>query len=562
MDTLLPKDTNESRVECFESFKKNRKEQSELFKAYESSLSETSERQAAKDLGVPRTTLQHWRKRKAKIDLSKEVVSFFESPEGTEFLHELVTALLFGMVQLGGCGIRLVRLVLELCHLDHFIGNSIGSLHKLNVKMEEDIVNYGNTEGKRLSKDMPSKKISTCDDETFHPTPCLVSIEPVSNFILTEQYSEKRDAASWSLAMKEGLKDLPVTVIQSTSDEGTGLLKYVEKELGIHHSPDLFHVQQELTRATSGPLNAKVRKATSEYQEASESTQKLTKRKENGSVSNKKKRHDLDKKLSESKINEERTKLNLEEATKRLTDTQEAKRALGEIYHPFNLKTGEAQTPEQVSLKLEEQFSIIKSVAMAAKLSENSFDRLEKAHRVFKGMVATLAFFWTTVKTYIADLGLTKELELLVIEVLIPAIYLEITAKKARNAEEKKLILAQSNDLFERLNATELWLQLEKEERLKIEKTAKNCAYLFQRSSSCVEGRNGYLSLRHHGLHKLSTRKLTVLTVLHNYFIKRPNGTTAAERFFEQKPKELFGVLLEQFPYPPRPAIKPHKLAA
>ena len=155
--------------------------------------------------------------------------------------------------------------------------------------MEEDIVNYGDSEGKRLSKGMPFKKISTCDDETFHPTPCLVSIEPVSNFILTEQYSEKRDAASWSLAMKEGLKDLPVTVIQSTSDEGTGLIKYVEKELEIHHSPDLFHVQQELTRTTSGPLNAKVRKATSEYQEASESTQKLIKKKENGSVSTKKK---------------------------------------------------------------------------------------------------------------------------------------------------------------------------------------------------------------------------------------------------------------------------------
>nr|HQS85098.1 DUF6399 domain-containing protein [Alphaproteobacteria bacterium]HQS94827.1 DUF6399 domain-containing protein [Alphaproteobacteria bacterium] len=546
----------------FESFKKNRKEQSELFKAYESALSKSSEREAAKDLGVPRTTLQHWRKRKSKIGLSKQVVSFFESPEGNEFLHELVTALLFGMVQLGGCGIRLVSLMLELCHLDHFVGNSIGSLHKLNVKMEEDIVNYGDSEGKRLSKGMPSKKISTCDDETFHPTPCLVSIEPVSNFILTEKYSEKRDAASWSLAMKEGLKDLPVTVIQSTSDEGTGLIKYVEKELGIHHSPDLFHVQQELTRATSGPLNAKVRKATAEYQEASERTQKLIKKKENGSVSNKKKRHDLDKKLFEAKINEERTKLNLEEATKHLTDTQEAKRALGEIYHPFNLKTGEAQTPEQVSLKLEEQFSLIKGVAVEAKLSENSFNRLEKAHRVFKGMVATLAFFWTTVKTYIADLGLTKELEILVIEVLIPAIYLEITAKKARNAEEKKLILAQSNGLFERLNARELWLQLDEKERLKIEKTAKNCAELFQRSSSCVEGRNGYLSLRHHGLHKLSTRKLTVLTVLHNYFIKRPNGTTAAERFFEQKPKELFEVLLQQLPYPPRSAMKNLKLAA
>ena len=53
--------------------------------------------------------------------------------------------------------------------------------------------------------------------------------------------------------MTEGLKDLSVEIIQPTSDEGKGLVKYVEKELGAHHSQDLFHVQQELTRATSAP---------------------------------------------------------------------------------------------------------------------------------------------------------------------------------------------------------------------------------------------------------------------------------------------------------------------
>jgi hypothetical protein len=132
---------------------------------------------------------------------------------------------------LGGCGIRLVKLLLELCQLNYFIGSSVGSLHKMNVQIEEDIVGYGAIEGQRLSKDMPSKKISMCGDETLHPTPCLVAIEPVSNFILLEKYSEKRDAESWSAAMKEGLKDLSVEILQSASDEGKGLVKYVEKEL-------------------------------------------------------------------------------------------------------------------------------------------------------------------------------------------------------------------------------------------------------------------------------------------------------------------------------------------
>ena len=40
-------------------------------------------------------------------------------------------------------------------------------------------------------------------------------------------------------------------VIQSTSDEAPGLLAYVEHYLEAHHSPDLFHVQHELSKAVS-----------------------------------------------------------------------------------------------------------------------------------------------------------------------------------------------------------------------------------------------------------------------------------------------------------------------
>ena len=84
--------------------------------------------------------------------------------------------------------------------------------------------------------------------------------------------------------------------------------------------------------------------------------------------------------------------------------------------------------------------------------------------------------------------------------------------------------------------------------------TARPCATWFQRSSSCVEGRNGQLELRHHSLHRLSPRKRAALTVIHNYWLKRADGTTAAERFFGAKPADLFAWLLECQPLPARPA--------
>ncbi len=89
-----------------------------------------------------------------------------------------------------------------------------------------------------------------------------------------------------------------------------------------------------------------------------------------------------------------------------------------------------------------------------------------------------------------------------------------------------------------------------------LESVAVECAQIFQRSSSCVEGRNGHLSLYHHSLHRLSERKLEALTAVHNFFTKRRDGTTPAERFFGKKPKDMFECLLEKVDLPGRPAQK------
>jgi Family of unknown function (DUF6399) len=79
--------------------------------------------------------------------------------------------------------------------------------------------------------------------------------------------------------------------------------------------------------------------------------------------------------------------------------------------------------------------------------------------------------------------------------------------------------------------------------RLKAE--AAKLAEVFQRSSSNVEGRNGYLSLRNHQLRGLDhPRKRECLTAMHNFFLTRADGTTTAERFFGQKPRSLFAAIL------------------
>ncbi|HEY4832341.1 MAG TPA: hypothetical protein VIH61_07280, partial [Waddliaceae bacterium] len=145
--------------------------------------------------------------------------------------------------------------------LDNFVASSYETLRERGIKMEEAIVAFGKEEQSKLAKSMPTKPISITEDETFHHKPCLVAMEPVSNFILLEEYGEKRDAESWNTMLGKAMKDLPVKIIQSTSDEARGIVNHVEQSLNAHHSPDIFHVQQDITRGTSAAMAAKVRSA-------------------------------------------------------------------------------------------------------------------------------------------------------------------------------------------------------------------------------------------------------------------------------------------------------------
>ncbi len=75
----------------------------------------------------------------------------------------------------------------------------------------------------------------------------------------------------------------------------------------------------------------------------------------------------------------------------------------------------------------------------------------------------------------------------------------------------------------------------------------------YQRTSSAVEGRNGYLAQRHHVSRGLSPQSLKVLTLLHNFDLQRPDGTTAAQRLFGHPFPDLFESVLSTFTELPLP---------
>src|SRR5579863_2589549 len=235
-----------------------------------------SRREIAQQIDVSERTLSHWICRNRAVIRNssgpRDVVRFFETPEGVDFLHRLLTAANLVFVEANDCGIRNLCFFLELSGLDEFIAASYGAQQAVAEEMESLLIRFGQEENQRLAAQMPPCEITLCEDETFHPQICLVAMEPVSNFILLEQYQPQRDAATWNRCLDEKLVGLPITVCQVTSDQAKALIAHAETHLGAHHSPDVFHVQYDTVKATSLALSGQTQRASEDLEKTRRST--------------------------------------------------------------------------------------------------------------------------------------------------------------------------------------------------------------------------------------------------------------------------------------------------
>src|SRR5215467_9274429 len=522
-----------------------------------------SERQAAKALKVPRTTLQAWRLWHDTLDICPPVAEFFQSGPGLGFLHRLVIAFHLTCVEVGACGIRIMCLFLNLTGLDRFVAASYGAQQYVNSQVEHAIVNYRHSETARLAKDMPHKDLTVTQDETFTDGLCLVTMDPDSNFIIVEQAAQARDHTTWNELMAPALAPLNCRVIQSTSDEAPGLLAYVEHYLEAHHSPDLFHVQHELVKAVSGPMATKERAAQKAISEATEQLERL----QTHSIS-------MDDEPEKHRPGRPKAPVSLEQAEQALeaacreharlaAQREQVKaniRGIGHDDHFVDLERGVRRNGRLIASDIQEHIEQIRTVAQQEGLSQSCLERIEKAERVVPKMQATIAFVSRYVTQQVKQLDLTPPVSLAMHAKLIPSYYLDRVAE-TRTVEGGEPL----RDIAERLRTPlfepdSVFSALSPAVQHQLCDEAKRLATVFQRSSSNVEGRNGYLSLRSHQLRGLDLpRKRECFTTIHNFFLTRPDGTTAAERFFGQKPRSMFAAILESVELAPAPLSPPRK---
>jgi len=518
-----------------------------------------SQRQQVACMDIPRSTLRDWQQRQAQIDVDPAWVSFFTSPAGEAFLQRMMVALHVLLELVGGGGIRLVSRFLELTLLDRFVAPSYGAQHGMAMNVEEAVVAFGQEEGHRLGASMPARQIATCEDETFHPEPCLVAIEPVSNFIVLEQYACDSTAATWTQALRAALGDWPVVIVQVTADEGRALSHHIKEELGVHHTSDLFHIQQDGVQATSAGLARRTRQAEKTLTQVQEQVAAVEAHQATYEQGPRPagRPPDFARRLQVAQTAVTQAQQTLDTAQHQQEQAQKARQGINQAYHPYDLNTGTPRSPETVEADLKRHMDTLDTLVQQADLSDRCRQKVKKLRGHLTNMVATITFFFMMIQLKIEALDLAPEVETAVYRDLIPACYLAEVAGKAPTAEQRHRLHHQAQQLAASWQARAGPISaLTQEERTLIEAVAQECAQVFQRSSACVEGRNGQLAWHHHHLHQIRPRKLHALTVVHNYFTRRADGTTAAQRFFGAPPRDLFEWVLERVPLPGWPAQK------
>jgi hypothetical protein len=145
------------------------------------------------------------------------------------------------------------------------------------------------------------------------------------------------------------------------------------------------------------------------------------------------------------------------------------------------------------------------------------------------------------------------------IHVLLPTVYWHQQLRKTQNPRQREKYRQAWQQAAQNLQTDRFTATLPESELQRWLEWAEWMVRNFHRSSSAVEGRNGYLSQRVHNGRGLTEKRLRALTVIHNYGLKRVDGTTAAMRLFGQTFPDLFSWLageMDELPLPRKGRVR------
>jgi hypothetical protein len=338
---------------------------------------------------------------------------------------------------------------------------------------------------------------------------------------------------TWQSRVVEAFKPLGLKVKYLVSDRAKAIVKLALNDLGTDSISDLFHVLYDLNRSIGFELNCLASRLHKQIKRASLNQAKL----------------EVIEQLEASEQILQQSRLTYDHCCHRLSI----------CLHPFDINQNTLQTTEIVELQLEDILATLQTIYTTHKLQDPR-NGIRKLKNQIQSLSAIVDIWWSWVDQCLVQNQCQPNVICWVREYLLPAVYWQSIARRTKQPNLRKDYQAASIKALALLEQHPITILLSQFDR---EKWWNWCIWMvskFQRSSSAVEGRNGYLSQAHHNRRGLSSKRLQVSTAIHNFSLKRNDGTTAAERLFGQQFPDLFEYLVENIGELPQ-ARKSRKLS-
>lgn len=329
--------------------------------------------------------------------------------------------------------------------------------------------------------------------------------------------------------------DLGISVKGIVSDRAKALVSLGNTEhLEVVSMPDLFHFLQDMGRLVGCQIGRQKAQALKAIESAKEGC-----------------------------------KAALVETYEQLAKLQSAYRqqimTINKSIHPFD-ENNQWAAAEQVEKNLLVCFSQIGQLEQSIDIEidiQTADKILAQINPISKGVQQWIDRTKAKLEQWVAN-GMLSEIERKwIASYALPATYWEIqcrkTQAKARNQDLRTYYKNRTTQARQSRIAEDIQDLITDDRKEALWKMAHRIAESFQRASSQVEGRNGYLSFVNHANRGIPMQRLKVLTVIHNYDIRRVDGTTPAQRFFDKEFPDIFEFLCQNVTGFKEPRTKKHK---
>jgi Family of unknown function (DUF6399)/IclR helix-turn-helix domain len=456
----------------------------------------------------------------------------WETTEGAAWLRLLVFGAIdcFGIK--GGIGSDSLSDFFQLLHWEARIGCSASALRELEVQVKAQIIAYGQAQSAACEGTAP---IGICvgADETFYDLPILVAVELASGFIFTEAECANRTYETWWAQVSGWFKREQGDCRFMVSDGAKALVKLALSGLGCPSIPDVFHLLYALSKSIGSTI-ARQQMRLEKQQQTWPAQLKTT--------------------AAPAALVDQITALQTQQQTLESDHQlyQQSLHGLSQAIHPFDLNTGEAQ----LGLELPAQLPV--HLATLERLSHTYAPTPSQAavalwQRQIPALSGVLHAWWQWVLQTLPAQTNDLDTQNWVLTRLLPWVYWHQQTQKTRQPQLKLAYQQAAQQAQERFRADAFTPSLTASEQQQwIDWAIWMCAK-FQRTSAPVEGRNGYLSALHHTNRGFTEQTLQVLTIIHNFDLKRDDGTTAAQRLFGKPFPDLFESVVRNLGELPRP---------